>query len=1196
VDGPAGDAAGSHDAASHDAAADHSVASSDGGGIISTAPIALGNVSCGASGTATLPIAGSGTSGLVVTASTTGLGFSVSPTSLDVTAGSADGGQATLTITATVPGSATAGSTLTGSLNLFTNDPQQSSIVIPLSAVATGATIVTASGSPTSAAFPETAAGTTASQIALWLVNEGNAAATVTLSNPSNAEFALYGQASATLAPCVGSSCESLAVSAGFSPTVGSASTAGVATVSISGVTCGTSLSQIAFSGTVGYGVVSGWPSAPIDFGAGECGGAAPAPQSFTLSNTGVADATVTEATIDTAGFTSTLQGATIPAGGTFTAVVTPPSVPSLSTLTPITATLTVETTADTAPHTITLTEEPAGAVLAFDTSSTQNFGSFGQIVLLQTASQSFSVTNSGTAAATVTLGTGVAPENGALPFTVSNGSFTLSGGSTQSDSVVFSPTAAGTNGAPLTLTASGPVCAALPSALPLAGFGIGGGPSVTPMSLSFGAPCGGSAPAAQSFTVSNVGTANMNWSMSAVTGSGSAQYHVSATPPPGLLAPNATSLVTVTAAAIPSPAPSLLPSAYAAQLTVTTDVPYDPPHMVTLGETPLGDQLSVSQGSLRFGQFPVDAITIPLTFTVSNGANAGSPAADFTFIVAGTEASFYTVGPTSVGNLAPGAVSSAEDVIFAPLSTTPAPATVSLSTSDALCTPLPSPIQLSGTGTQGRVAVSQVEMAFGTDPRDPNGLVNCGATGLAHTFTISNVGNEEFDVTGLTLGQGSASPYTLSGYASLPAEVPIGGSLTVAVTPSAIPATVSNPNDPNAFADTVTVVTDALNDQPHTITLHMQPRGAVIASGGLATTWSFGTIGGGAIGTYENAITNTGNAPVSIAMTGLNQPSIFGLQTNPTIAPGNAVTTVVGTFSPPSSDGQWTDQGTIVVTATQALCEPLPTTWASPVISVSGASNSNPPVTLFGNLAFPTTDCGEAAPGAQAIKLTNNTDQDLPFSTGFNVGTFYTLQTASLVPVDAGADAATADGGPVLVLETDGGTGIVPANGAAILQVAPKTVTPGAGVQAGSAAYADDLLVSVNSTPGVSFTIPISWSLNGAVFSLPLGQGTSTDSSGKPFYPADTESEYTLPIVNSGTGTASVNFTIAPTAAFSISPTPPVSVEPGVEAFPLLNASTSDAVCPALTPGTATFFYSGPVCQPFPYTQINIESCVGAY
>jgi hypothetical protein len=183
-----------------------------------------------------------------------------------------------------------------------------------------------------------------------------------------------------------------------------------------------------------------------------------------------------------------------------------------------------------------------------------------------------------------------------------------------------------------------------------------------------------------------------------------------------------------------------------------------------------------------------------------------------------------------------------------------------------------------------------------------------------------------------------------------------------------------------------------------------------------------------------------------------------------------------------------------------------------------------------------------------------------------------------------------------VFVLETDGGGGIIPAYGAAILQVAPKTVTPGAGVQSGSAAYADDLLISVNSTPGVTFTIPISWSLNGAMFSLPLGPGNRTDSSGNAFYPADTESEFTLPIVNSGTGTASVNFTIAPTGAFSVSPTPPFSVVPGVEAFPILNASTSDAVCPALTPGTATFFYSGPVCQPFPFTQVKIESCVGAY
>jgi len=46
-----------------------------------------------------------------------------------------------------------------------------------------------------------------------------------------------------------------------------------------------------------------------------------------------------------------------------------------------------------------------------------------------------------------------------------------------------------------------------------------------------------------------------------------------------------------------------------------------------------------------------------------------------------------------------------------------------------------------------------------------------------------------------------------------------------------------------------------------------------------------------------------------------------------------------------------------------------------------------------------------------------------------------------------------------------------------------------------------------------------------------------------------------------------------------------------------VLSSTSSDGgACPTLTPGFVTFLYSGPVCQPLPYTQVNVESCVGTY
>ena len=682
---------------------------------------------------------------------------------------------------------------------------------------------------------------------------------------------------------------------------------------------------------------------------------------------------------------------------------------------------------------------------------------------------------------------------------------------------------------------------------------------------------------------MSNNGTVNLNWTMSGVTGSGSAQYTVSAVPPAGLLMPGGSSVVTVTPAAIPSPAPNPTPAAFAAQIAITTDVPFDNPHVVSLSEAALGDQLSLSVQSFRFGQFPINTMTLPQTFTVTNNANAGSPAANVSLALQGTGAGTYAVVPTTISNLAPsGGVSSAESVTFDPPTAVADPASIALGTTDSLCTAVPGPIQLSGTGTQGVVSVSASTVAFGTDGNDPQGLVNCGATGLAHTLTVSNIGNQTFNLTGLALGLGAASPFVLSGPgATLPAAVGIGASVTVAITPNAIPQVVQNPNDATPFTDTLTITTDAAQDSPHPVSLVMQARGAVVASTPLATNWPFGTIAEGSIGTFTSTIQNTGNAPASVAFVGLarNQRS-FGLDNNPTTAVAKGITSIVGQFTPPSADGSWSDQATLVVTAPQAFCEPLPATWTSPTIVVSGASNSTAPVSISGTLSFPTTDCGNAAPAAETVTLTNNTNQPYAMAVSFNAGTFYSVTSSSM---------------------QDGGSGTLPANGTATVVVTPRTVTPGPTTQAGATPYADDLLVNLTTiaadggagVPVTNFTIPVSWTLNGAVLSLPQGLGPDTDGVGNPFYPADTASGFTIPMSNSGTAAATVTFAIDPVDTFSFSPVPPIQVVPGVPTAPQLSSSVANGACPSTTTGTATFFYSGPVCQPFQFPSVTVDSCV---
>ena len=129
----------------------------------------------------------------------------------------------------------------------------------------------------------------------------------------------------------------------------------------------GLTLSSIALSGEGGYGHLVDWP-AVIDFGPAPCGGDAPAPQSFTVTNTSTVDARITSVSITppNSGFTtSATVGYFFGGGGAARPIkVDAPPVPSPSPLTPITATLTIQTDADSSPHTITLQEEPQGAVL----------------------------------------------------------------------------------------------------------------------------------------------------------------------------------------------------------------------------------------------------------------------------------------------------------------------------------------------------------------------------------------------------------------------------------------------------------------------------------------------------------------------------------------------------------------------------------------------------------------------------------------------------------------------------------------------------------------------------------------------------------------------------------------------------------------------------------------------------------------
>jgi Fibrinogen beta and gamma chains, C-terminal globular domain len=935
VDGGKDSSTGSDAPSSGDGPSETST-STEGGvptAVFASAAIALPPGNCGgAAVTSTLSIQNTGGAPLTVQDNVTGTAFSVTPATLTVAAGATG----TLTVSASVPQAATAGAAIPSVLSLVTNDPAHATASINLSVLSTGATLDWAAASPSAANFGVQRESQAAAPIALTLINTGNAAATVTFGAPAplpdGAQFTLT-PASAPVAPNGGTA----TLSAGLTPDVTTLSSA-TSTFTVAGAVCGTSISSVAFSGQGGTGNVTGWPTGTVQDPAmtfqAPCGGVAPAAQTFTLKNAGPVDVHIVSATFSpvSAGWSTTASavgGVTIPATGSLIVSVSAPVVPFPSTpgaiATP-TLTLTTDVIGDTS-HPVLLEEDAEGAVLAFST--TAGFGSFASEPVGSSVPQNFDVVNSGNQPSTVTLVAGPTP-----PFTVATATFKL-GNSPVTDTASFAPTTFG--GATGTLALSGTnLCQPVPTAVNLSGIGQSGGIALSTQSLAFVETCGATASVPQTFTITNSGNESMTWS--AAIGSGT-WYTFS--PAGATLALGDQSTVTVTPVALPSPTDPA-PGPYADIITVTTDIVGDTAHPVALSELPLGDVLSLSTTTLPFGLIPISTTSAPLSFTITNSANTGSPSA--VVGIAGTDSKDFSqsaVTATIPGSLAGVAGTDAVSVTFdAPADPAAYTSTITLTTTDALCANLPAAVVATGTATQAGPIVTPQTLSFGGD----GPLVNCGATGKVRTIRVGNSGLQPYNLTSLTLATGTFYTVTTSG--TLPAIIPAStdNAFTITITPKPIPAAVPIVPALSTFSDVLTITTDA-NTSPNVFTanLNMGAQGAIVSNTLSTATWNFGPIAFGGQGTFNVFLNNTGNEGVQATLTGLTEPSIFGLVPNPTFQKFSpSIMTISGTFLPPAPSGVWNDSATLTVTVGEGgvLCEPLPASWVTPTLLFQGQAN----------------------------------------------------------------------------------------------------------------------------------------------------------------------------------------------------------------------------------------------------------------
>lgn len=860
---------------------------------VSAASLDFPQAACGASVTKEVTVSNSGDAALTVSASTSGATvFSVSPPSASV----APGASARFTVTAAVAATSAANVDFAGVLTFTTNDAAGKKDVA-LTAKSAG---VTLSLTPSVASFGVLPVNTVAPALPLTLTNTGNVPATLSITQPLDAQFSLQwlvGDPSGfTLAP--GQSVPGL--SARFTP-IRSTPSAGTAQLAVAEAQCGSSVAAVPMTGQGTNGSLSLSTSDLFfgDNGRVDCGTQAPS-RTLGLVNTGnqAFSWTATLGKGTTSPFTVTPSSGTVPANnGTVTLTLTTTAIPAQAVTTDdaFGDVLTLVTdVANDVSHPVNLHQTAHGAVLAFAPSAVD----FGPVPVNTTTSAPFDVINSGNTAPMITL-TSSNPKFSLLPASP----LAAVGGSRLVITGTYAP---GTSVLPetsmvtLTLDAGEPLCGPLPTALPLTGQGTSGSVSSSPVALDFGAVNCGTTPAPRTVTFRNDG--NQAYTVTPALGrDAGSPFVVTMTPSTGVVGVDGgTVVITVTPNAIPQVS-AVTPDLYGDTLTVVTDVPGENPRDIPLRLTARGAIFSISTNALNFGSVPVGA-TASSQFTVSNSGNAtgalvftpGQPG------LFGLPANAQVSANASTGQTATmtplGAMSYSDTASIAPASGT------------VLCQPLPfTSLSLAGAGTAGNVvALSASSLTFGA-----GGLVPCGTTAAARTVTVTNNSAQALALT-LTLAGGASSPYTVSG----PANVAAGAMATVTVTPRPVPSTSSTA--PDAFADTLSITsTGGPVDETHTVALHETAQGAVLTLNPTALSFTYGQ-------SKNFTVNNSGNLPAAytLAVGGNNPNSFAATPTSGTSAAGGSVTHGV-TYNKPLLSGP--QSASITLTTTAGRCAPLP-------------------------------------------------------------------------------------------------------------------------------------------------------------------------------------------------------------------------------------------------------------------------------
>ena len=499
-----------------------------------------------------------------------------------------------------------------------------------------------------------------------------------------------------------------------------------------------------------------------------------------------------------------------------------------------------------------------------------------GQAVGSSSAAQSVTLTNSGTAALSIS-GIAITGAN-AADFGQSNTCpASLAVNASCSISVTFSPSAGGARAATVSITDNVP---GSPQTIALSGTGATSAVSLSPSSVSFGSVALGARSAAKSLTLTNSGTAPLAVSGVAVTGANAGDFaETNNCPvPPATLAVSATCTLSVTF----SPTAS---GSRAATVQIT-DNAADSPQSAPLSGTGVGlaPAVSLAPASLSFGSQQVGSTSSAQSITLTNSGNAAL--AISSIAVSGSNAGDFAQTNTCPASLAAGASCSIA-VTFAPTATGARTASVQVTDNAG---DSPESVSLSGSGSTPAASLSPSSVSFGS--------VLLGNTSPAQSVTLTNSGSAPLSISGIAVTGANAGDFAETDNCPVPPAT-LGASAT---------CTLSLTFSPTASGSRAAAVqiTDNAADSPQRVQLGGTGLAPAPAVGLSPSSLAFGSqLTGTTSAAKSVTLTNPGSAPLAIsgiAVMGTNAGDFAETDNCPSTLPVSGTCTLSVTFSPAAS------------------------------------------------------------------------------------------------------------------------------------------------------------------------------------------------------------------------------------------------------------------------------------------------------